>query len=229
MSSTQRDRDAQGGLAERYAAGHMGAAEEQEFETLMLEQPELLADVRAAQGLRTGFARVQREGELQKLLRRRPMTPRLYALAAGCVALVVGAGVLLTRLGDGSAVMAASVADLHLRYAGPSTIAATYLLTSTRSPGHPTTIAIPAQPGVIVLRILPEVPSPAWHVTLARRENEQSALTPVGQLDTAADPSGFLQIYLDPTRLGPGEFRVSIEKGEHRERFEIRLEPAAHP
>src|ERR1700722_16337141 len=116
MSEAEHDPESEW-LAERYAAGKMSESEEEQFEALLLGNPQLVSHVAAAHGLRMGFIRLQHNQTLDRALRPRIVFARPYALAAALLICVIGVGALLfssIRSGGVHMVIAVSVAGLHL-------------------------------------------------------------------------------------------------------------------
>jgi anti-sigma factor RsiW len=80
-------------VIERYLAGQLSDAEADAFEVLLEEQPDLARDVERIARMKTGFAVLERNGELAQLLARRE-APR-----ARTVAWIAAAAALLLALG----------------------------------------------------------------------------------------------------------------------------------
>ena len=176
-------------MAERYASGQMSEPEEQEFEALLLQRPDLVADVAAAHRLRAGFARLQQTQELDGLLRKRSPLPGYYALAASILIALVSSGAWLWHSktsGGAGAAIATSLASLQLP-PNVTSVAGPFILANTRSATQPTRIVTPSGSGAIALRMLPEMPSSSgrYHVTIDR-PGKGGAEVPLGATDVLA-------------------------------------------
>src|SRR5689334_9000237 len=101
--------------AERYVAGRMSEAEEQLFETTMLERPELAAEVDARQRMKAGLQTLEARGELDALLARSRPSPYVrYAAAAGVVLVLIAIIVLWRNSDKTPPAMAGSLEALSL-------------------------------------------------------------------------------------------------------------------
>lgn len=227
MSSPKFNSAAPGAMAERYAAGRMDEQEERDFESLMLERPELAAEVEAALGLRAGLRQLQIRGELDGLLRGRSrFSGWHYQLAAAVLLFIVGGGVLFFySLGPGAApsIMEASIGELRLPSAAARNVS-TLILVHTRSRAEATTVTTSPQATPIALQILPEIPgeNPNYRVILERSEG--STTVPASrEMAVQAAADGFLRVYLNPTVLRAGDYQVVVTQLSHRESFALRV------
>lgn len=216
---------------ERYAAGRMQAEEEQEFEVLMLERPELAAQVEAAQKMRMALRQLQTSGELEGLIGRKPGNWLHYALAAGVVSFLAG-GALLTlqrshhpSLATASA-LAGSMAELDSGGRSVAQVTETFILAGTRSnEATPLSVVVGRPP--VALQIFPSTSSDsgAYRVTLTRVSGDGGPLADV-KVRTGRD--GSLRVFLDPRRLTPGEYQISV-LGTSPERFGLHAIAAIKP
>jgi hypothetical protein len=210
--------------AERYAAGRMGEAEEREFEIRMLEDPELAAEVETVHRMRGGFRQLAARGELEekgKAVDRPHFRTPLFALAAGLVALLIGATLVLhsRHSRELPSVVASSLTELGHPRAGTPHIA-TYILAHTRGSAAPTSIEVSDPYEIIALRILPSLPSDSgvYRVTLERLGGV-SATTISQDIDAQTGTDGFVRLYLDPSYLTAGEYRLSLIQPPRSDRF----------
>jgi ferric-dicitrate binding protein FerR (iron transport regulator) len=210
--------------AARYASGQMTAQEEQAFEVLMVENPQVAAEVDALHRIRAGLRHLRENGELESLLRRpRPWAHRLAWPAAIALLLIVGAvGLYVHSRHELPTLMAVSPSDLS--GAARGTNPHTFLLAHARGGGQPIEITLPDHSQVILLRILPQVPtaSRAYRVTLGRISADGTM--PIARtLTVQTGDDGLLAVYLDPARLAPGDYRLTIGQPAGSEAFTLHL------
>ena len=213
---------------ERYAGGRMEVEEEQEFEILMLERPELAAQVEAAQKMRLALRQLQASGELDGLTRRNPRRVPYYALAAGVLLLLVGAALLSLQrahLPSVASALTASMAELS-GGRGVSQLTETFILSSTRANEATPLSVVVGQPPV-ALQIFPGTPSDlgAYRVALVRGTGNGDTLA---QVEARAGRDGSLRVFLDPGRLVPGEYQISVV-GSSQERFDLHVSATIKP
>jgi hypothetical protein len=225
MSSADDDMATAESPAERYAAGRMRDAEELEFEVLMLERPDVASEVDAVHRIRAGLRELQVRGELERLLNRPRTHVPAFALAAGVAALVVSAAVLLHssyfhRL---PTVIATSVADFGRPLSSPPHVAS-FLVAHTRGSDEPTPITVSDSSQIVALQILPSLPSttPTYRITLERMTN--GTATPVARdVEAPTGADGFVRVYVEPSNLPDGVYRLSILQPASAEHFALRI------
>src|SRR5690242_16901125 len=102
-------------LAGRYLADQLSEPERGEYETLVVSDAEVVAELEATARLKVGLERLRETGELQSLLQRpsRSGVSYLLASAALVVAVVIGLGTWLPRRAPGVPVVVESAAALR--------------------------------------------------------------------------------------------------------------------
>lgn len=218
---TERDDTLTESPAERYAFGRMTESEEQAFEMRMLEDPRLAAEVDVINRMRQGFRVLQQTGELAPLRRTRFLGWR-SALAAVLALVTIGGALLMlnarSRMSGAPPVLASSSAELGIKASGRAVATATILLAHSRGQEAPTPFA--RHSGVIALRILPAMvgDSSAYRATLERL-TDKGPETIAANVEAVADPSGFVTLYADASRLTPGTYRLSLIQTRRTEEF----------
>jgi len=224
MSHLKPDDEAAAWNVERYANGRMSEAEERDFEVTMLESPALAEQVAAAHGLRAGVHELQARDALNSLVHRTGFPSRYAALAAAVVLLIIGAGVIFFKREHSASspvVMAASVAQLN---SPARSVAASLILAHTRSQSGPTLLTLARTSGAIALKILPETAGEGGdcRVTLQPTSGD-AAFRLAADINVRPDSDGFVRVYLDPSLLRPGDYRVSLIQASRVERFPLRI------
>jgi len=206
--------------AERYAAGQMSDSEELAFETRMLEDPQLAAEVDTVHRIRQGFRELDSRGEIAPGQEWSRFWKAPYAIAATVTLLVLGAaGVLMLRT---PAVTFATPALLSsLSGADAARVVAEITFASTR--GAQASGEAPSLPRsqLVSLKILPAVSSDAYRVTLepAGDAATMAAVT----VNATSDTHGFVIVYVDSSRLEPGTYRLLLAGSADTETFEFRV------
>lgn len=208
--------------AERYAFGRMAESEELAFEIRMLEDPRLAAEVDVINRMRQGFRALEQRGELARF-RRTEFAGWRYALAAMLALVVIGGALLMlnARTNNGaSPVLASSLADLGIKASRAPAAMATIPLAHTRGLEAPTQVPLSGHSGVIALRILPAVAgdSGAYRATLERLTDKAPEAV-AANVEAVADPSGFVTLYMDASRLNPGRYRLALAQATRTEEF----------
>jgi len=228
MSGTERDAAESLAEADRYAAGRLSDAREREFEIRMLESADLAAQVDLTHRLRLGLRRLQAHGELPALLSARRTLPWWGGALAASLLLATVAGWWLRAHGLPLArpVMARSLAELKLGTAAQRGVSAAYVLARTRSRTPSLRISIAPDAAPLLLRLLPDIPSSAgYQVSLTRVAPEGDART-LMLSQVPLDQQGFADIYLNPSRLVTGEYRLTLAPtdGAEGEPFALHVE-----
>ena len=229
MDVTQLD-DEQ--LIHRYLAGRLPDSESDAFELYLSEHPDICPEIEQTLRFREGLARLRERGELDALLQT-PASRRWVAYsAAASVAFATVAGLLWLQLRTLTpATLFLSPSALAARHHEPSAVRGSYVLARTRGSASLTEVALPAEPGAIELRILPSAVSSDGHYSVSLRRLPVAA-EPASrdQIETGSVASdGYVTIYLDSSRLTPGDYEVSLSpvaSGRSRsesDRFLIRL------
>jgi hypothetical protein len=213
--------------AERYAFGRMAESEELAFETRMLEEPRLADEVDVINRMRQGFRILERRGELARF-RRRGFVGWPSALAAMLALVVIGGALLMLNArstnNGASAVLASSPADLGIKASGKPMAMTTIVVGHTRGQEVATEVTRSPRSGVIALRILPAVAadSGVYRATL-QRLTDKAPQAIAANVEAVADPSGFVTLYMDATRLMPGLYRLSLAQATRTEEFLLKV------
>lgn len=213
--------------ARRYVLGRMTEEEEQRFETLMLEHPEIAVHVKLTRQIRAGLQRLNERGDLDRVSFGRPRAKSWAALAsAALVVLAVGAGLLsyLRQSESLHSVIAGSPARLGFANSGTGATA-WYMLAHTR--GRPDVLLVRITgSGPIEIRIRPDLldSSGDYRVTLQRQAGGQLIL--VGSATgLTADANGLVPTYVSPTELVTGEYTLILKgRATAEEKYRLRVE-----
>jgi hypothetical protein len=206
-------------MANRYLAGQLTAAEQAEYEALLLENPEALRELEAVARLKVGMARLQEQGKLAALIDAPANAgrfgllrhPGLVALAASLMLAVVGA--LLWQNTQSRAV--ALVASLNnLQSHGVRSLVGQYTLVRTRAANAEVQIPTPPARQALELRILPDVPagSSGYRVELYRALSDGSAEPKPLASSSDAKPGAdsFVTLYANSELLGEGAYLLKV-------------------
>jgi len=199
------------GLASRYLAGQLSSAELQQYEQRLLENPDAVRELEATARMKVGLASLRDSGQLEKLLRPPPAIrlrwPALAAAAAlAMIAIALWRGVDVPN----AATLVASADELVDRTGRPLVPGSSYALLRTRSSSYDALIQLPPEPQAIELRVRPETAAPAYSVALSRIHPDGSVgqIGSVGEL--AAQPDGFVRLYVDSSHLESGPYLFVI-------------------
>ena len=194
----------------RYLAGRLPANESDAFERSLSERQELRDETEDLLKLREGLARLRERGEIEALLR--SAGPRRWVpyAAAAALAVVCLAALLWSYLPrPAPALLALSPAALAANQHQPAPVLGTYVLARMRGT---TAITDVKRVGVIELRVLPAVMSPAvgYRARVSRLDGPTAGKI-AGQIDAGpARPDGYVTLYLDALQLTPGDYEVSL-------------------
>lgn len=198
-------------LIERYLAGQLSDAEADAFEQSLEGNPELARDIERVARMKTGFAVLERRGELAELLKKHeaPRTYRKAWLAAAAVAvfalgflafrdtqiqaptLLAGSLAALSRHSDSPVPLRASVAMARARGMGPD---AELESTGTKPAAAELEIATGAAPGT--------------RYTAELLASGGATVGTAGKL--AADADGVVNLFLSLHALPPGAYLLRL-------------------
>jgi hypothetical protein len=188
--------------------------ERESFEAYFLEHPELLIELNRTAQFKSGLIDLRDSGALTKLLKATPwwQSPRVIAIAASLVLVVVAGGIWLDWQVTSRPLLATSVAALSSRFQSTMPIASSFDIQRTRSSSYDATIKIPTNSAAIELRIKPEaLAQPArYRIALGTISSDGSVklLTEVTGARLAND--GFVAIYLNASQLAPAVYELKI-------------------
>lgn len=212
MLSTDVNRDE---MIARYLAGKLTDAESERFEAYWAAHPEITRDLEASARLTLGLRDLRTRGELAGALRDRWWSRRMSLLAVAASLSAVAAGVVGWRMVERVSLvpLAPTIAALTPRAQNPLAKGATYSLLRLRSTAaNDATIDLPADPRAIELRVLPEATATdgRYRLTLAPLDAD-GALGPESASEPlAAEPDGFVTIYVDSRELKAGRYRLRV-------------------
>lgn len=216
-------------IVARYLADQLAEPEREAFEAYYLEHPEMLQEIEAAARFKAGLAQLQDSGELAALLSPTPWYARWRYLAVAAVA-ILGIGVAFFTQAPTPPVMVANLSSLG----GPTTIASSHSVLRRRGSPFDAEVTLPRAGAAIELRVLPEFTAAhsRYRISLARLDSDdvKNQLAQVDDVPAADD--GMVPIYLDASRIEPGDYEVAISSDEPVEartsRFLIRILPASN-
>jgi hypothetical protein len=205
------------GLASRYLAGQLSPDELQAYEQHLIENPDAVSELEATARMKVGMANLRDTGQLDKLLQaRNTFRWQWPALAAAAALLVITVGVWRSTDAPGGTTLVARVTELTDRSGQPLTVGSSYALLRTRSSAYDASVELPSEPRAIELRVLPEVPAPAYSVALSQIQADGS-VRQVGDVnELTAEADGFVRLYVDSSRLEVGPYLLVITPAEDR-------------
>lgn len=217
-------------LVPRYLAGQLTAADEAAFEAFAAEHPEVYRDVERVLRLKEGLAILQDRKQLAPLVQSRSW--RSYLPLAAAAVILLSCGVLLwTRHRQAPPmILAAATADFAQPSSKSSPLVGSYVLLRSRDASTTAPIELPAQRGIVQLRILPAtLGDPPYTARLIR-------LSPQGPQDSVGETTGLLAsrtdlyvtVYVDTTTLTSGEYEIVLapktaSADNNRDHFKLRI------
>jgi hypothetical protein len=221
-------------LAGRYLADQLSEPELGEYEALVLNDAQVVAELEATARLKVGLGRLRETGELQRLLQRRSRSGLSYILAAAAVvvAVVIGLGTWLPRRLPGVPVVVESAAALRNASGASLQVGSTVAVFHKRAGAADGVIEKGAAGTGIAIRVLPSVTSPSgrYHLWLSRVRPGESPAS-VAELEAVAGADGFVSVYADASRLTPGRYRLTLvgpEKPAEPDVFTIDVSDDGH-
>jgi len=211
-------------IVARYLADQLADPERAAFESYYLEHPEMLREIEATARFKAGLAQLQDSGELAALLKRTPWYARWRYLAVAAVAIVV-IGVAFLIRAPTPPLMVANLTALG----GPVKVGSSHAVLRRRGSPFDAEVTLPEAGEAIELRVLPELTATRYRLSLARlapgEDKEQLALLD----ELSADEDGMVNIYLDASRIAPGDYEITISDdeltGAQPSQFLIRILP----
>jgi hypothetical protein len=202
-------------IASRYLADQLTDAERMAYEAALVEDPEILRELEATARMKVGLARLRSTGELQGLLRQsRLFQPQvLIAMAATVAAIVIGIGLWRTSVNVGPPqLLAATLGALKSETGQALPLGATEAAFRRRADDYDALLQLPSGRVAVELRVLPQVPVPSgrYRLALSRTGDDESSrpIASISGLSTA--PDGFIEVFLDASKIAPGRYRVVI-------------------
>ena len=194
-------------IVARYLADQLPEPEREAFEAYYLEHPEMVWEIEAAARFKSGLAQLRDSGELAALLKPAPWYARWRYLALAAAAIIIIAVAFYVRTPP-LPLMAADLAALG----GPSTVASSHAVLRRRGSSFDAEITLPDAGDAIELKVLPEFAATdsQYRISLARinADDETDELEEIEHL--AAGDDGMVTVYLDASRIAPGDYQVTI-------------------
>ena len=203
-------------VIERYLAGQLSDAEADAFEARLESQPELAREVEQIARMKTGFAVLERRGELAKLLAR-PVAPpkRRAAWMAAAAAVFVGAiGFLAFRQGESPApatLLAVSLEALSRHSDSPIPLRSSVSLARARGMGADAELtASVIAPGAAELE-LATGDAAQTHFSVELLAVDSAGARPVAKLpDAATDETGAMHLFIALHVVKPGPYLLRL-------------------
>jgi len=204
-------------VIERYLAGQLSDAEADAFEARLESQPELARDVEQIARMKTGFAVLERRGELAKLLAR-PVAPpkRRAAWMAAAAAVFVGATGFLALRQTGSpttpaTLLAVSLDALSRHSESPIPLRASVSLARARGMGLDAELeSSGAAPGAAVLELATGGEA-GTHYSIELLAIDSAGARPVAKLpDAATNDSGAMHLFVSLQAVKPGRYLLRL-------------------
>jgi hypothetical protein len=200
------------GIANRYLAGQLTAAEQQAYEQYLLENHAAVEELEATARLKVGLASLRESGQLESLRATRAARPWLWTLAVAATAafLVIGIGVWRGSGVPRDTPLVAAASELMDSSGHPLESGASYALLPMRSSTYDAVIELPREPRAIELRARPDATASAYTVALSRIGPDGSS-TPIGTVSELPQlKDDFVRVFVDSSRLQSGPYVLVI-------------------
>lgn len=197
----------------RYLADRLTDEERAAFEAYYLEHPDVVQELEAAARFKVGLMKLRETGELKQLLQPQQRPQWHYiAAAAAIAALAVGVFLIIDRSPAAHPIMAATVDALHGTDGRPPSLTRDFAILRTRGSAIDAEIPLPAVGEALELRVLPEfMARPERYQVRLFRMSADDSLQSVAELGgLVPEPDNFVSIFVDGTRLPPGQYRLTI-------------------
>ena len=196
-------------MARRYFAGQLSETEANDFESRMLENPDIAREADLTHRLRAGLGELQRSGRLEPLMHWQPAS-RLrvqFAAAAAVMVVIVGSVVYFTRPSPSTTILATSIEALR---PGVS-VSGTYLVAKLRSGDDSITIPLPRPPEAVRLNILPAMPTSTGRYRVELQETGASAGSePLAAVAGFVGDQGLVSVLVDTSHLKAGRYVLTL-------------------
>jgi hypothetical protein len=220
-------------VIERYLAGQLSDAEADAFERDLEAHPALAREVEQITRMKTGFAVLERRGELARLLAQ-PVAPpkRRTAWVAAAAAAVLAVGFLAFRQGEAPApatLLAASLHALSAHSDSPIPLRSSVALARARGMGADAELTSTGKaPGAAELELSTGAASGS-HYAVELLAVDSAGARPVATLpDAATDASGAVHLFVSLSALPPGPYllRLSPADADAPIEYSIAVRPA---
>ena len=197
----------------RYLADRLTDEEREAFEAYYLEHPDVVQELEAAARFKVGLMKLRDSGELAQLLQqgKRPQW-HYIAAAAAVAALAVGVFLVVDRTPAARPILAASIDALHGTNGNAPALTQEFAILRTRGSAVDAEILLPTPGNALELRVLPEFTArpERYHVHLFRVSADDSMQSVAELGGLVPEPDNFVSIFVDGTRLQPGQYRLAI-------------------
>ena len=201
--------------AERYVSGRMDETEERQFEEeVLMQRPDVAADVDVRHRIKLGLLALEERGELAALVERPLRRTQWHYAVAACALLAVGAVIAYWQFAGTARVVIGGTLTA-LKGGATLPISASYIFASTRSRAQGPVVTAARDAGAIRIRVVQEsgiaqgfVGSLA--VVSAAGENVIAERVPL-----VSGGNGLVEVFLDPRELQSGKYvlRLAPESG----------------
>jgi hypothetical protein len=194
--------------ARRYVAGRMSEAEESDFETRLLEDPQMVQEVETTRRMREGLQHLQRIGELDRGTPARTAwwARAPLAAAASVVIVLAAATVYYFRPAEPSTILYASAESSATGSSPPS-----YVLAETRSENQGVAIPMPEPRGIIRLNVLTAHPDVAGPRQLElKRADTPANSEPLARIEAGPADQGLVAVFVNTEQLAAGPYVLTV-------------------
>lgn len=202
----------------RYLADQLSEPERVEFEKRLIESPAVVEELEAAARLKVGLFSLRRSDDLQRVLSSAVpwFRPHVVALAASLAVLAIGIVVWRGDSPSASSVLAASLTSLVDESGAQPSIVGRHAVLRTRVDGYDAIIERSPSPGVLEVRVLPDVSATRsgeevrYRVELARVRDDATLEAVATVTGLKSDQDGFVTVFASASHLTPGRYRLTI-------------------
>jgi hypothetical protein len=223
-------------MASRYLADQLSDAEREAFEATLLRNPDVARELEATARMKVGLARLRDAGELDKLVKERPLfeRPSFLAMAASIGVLAIGLVFVRWETTSSPSVLASSASQLlDVSGKAPLSVGSTTPMLRVRSEKYDAEIELPAERQALRLRLLPAAPegTAKYNVSLARLKDDGTTEAVAAVKDLRPEQDGFISVFADSASLRAGRYQLTVtgessEAPVYGETFVIRVQPA---
>jgi len=202
-------------VIERYLAGQLSDAEADAFERELEANPELAREVEQIARMKTGFAVLERRGELARLLAQPAAPARRRAVwVAAAATVVLALGVVVFRTGDApapAALLAASLDKLSSHSDSPIPLRASVALARARGMGADAELtASVTAPGAAELELSTGAPAGTHYAIELLAVDSAGARAMAKVPDAATDAQGAVHLFVSLHGLPPGPYLLRL-------------------
>lgn len=220
-------------VIERYLAGQLSDAEADAFERDLEAHPELAREVEQIARMKTGFAVLERRGELAKLLAQPVARPkRRVAWMAAAATVVLALGILVFRQAETpvpAALLASSLRALSARSDSPIPLLASVSLARARGMGADAQLTSTGKsPGAAELELATGAAT-GTHYSIELLAADSAGARAVAKVpDVATDAAGAVHLFVSLSALPPGLYLLRLSPADAGPPIEysIALRPA---